>query len=251
MRIAAIIPARMASTRFPGKPLADICGLPMIEHVRRRVNMSKMLDYIIVATCDKEIYSKVTDYGGKACMTSDKHERCTERIAEASKNLDVDLVINIQGDEPMIHPNMIDGLVNIYTNEKNVNCINLISPINKQEEFNDPNVVKTVFDKDGFLLYYSRSAIPSNLRYNKSFGMFKQLGIIGFSKDLLNKFVKLEPTPLEKVESVDMLRLLEHGYRVRALISNYETYGVDTINDLKFVEKIMCKDSLYNEYKGE
>lgn len=248
MKFAAVIPARMASTRFPGKPLANICGLPMIEHVRRRVSMSKMIDYVIVATCDKEIYSKIIEYGGKACMTSDKHERCTDRIAEASKNLDVDVVINVQGDEPMISPKMIDDLIKIFKNDKNVECVNLISPIKSQKEFDDPNVVKTVVDKDGYVLYFSRSAIPSKWKNSEDFDKYKQLGVIAFSKNLLIKYTELKPTPLEKVESVDMLRLLEHGYRVKTSISNYKTYGVDTVEDLKKVERIMQNDSLCKKY---
>jgi 3-deoxy-manno-octulosonate cytidylyltransferase (CMP-KDO synthetase) len=247
-KIAAIIPARMASTRFPGKPLAKICGLPMIEHVRRRVSLCKMLNYVSVATCDEEIYSTVVSYGGRACMTSDKHERCTYRIAEAAEKLDADIVINIQGDEPLIVPDMIEDLIKKFLSDKNHQCINLISPINSDEEFEDPNVVKTVVDREGCVLYFSRSPIPAKWKTRTNFVKFKQLGVIAFKKDILLTFAKLKPTPLEIVESVDMLRLLEHGYKIKTMISNYTTYGVDRVEDLKKVEKIMHNDLLCKRY---
>lgn len=248
IKVAAIIPARMKSTRFPGKPLAKICGLPMIEHVRRRALLCKTVDDVLVATCDKDIYSIVIEYGGHVCMTSDKHKRCTDRIAEASENLDVDIVINIQGDEPMIVPDMIDNLVSVFINDQDIDCINLISPIKSQEEFEDSNTVKIVINPEGFILYYSRSPIPSKAKATTDFDKYKQLGIIAFKKDALMNFTKLEPTPLEVIESVDMLRLLEHDYRIKASISNYITYGVDTPEDLKKVEMIMQKDYLCKKY---
>jgi 3-deoxy-manno-octulosonate cytidylyltransferase (CMP-KDO synthetase) len=248
VKIAAIIPARMASTRFPGKPLANICGLPMIEHVRRRVELCKRLDYVLLATCDEEIHSAVKDYGGNVCMTSDKHERCTDRIAEAAKDLDVDIVINIQGDEPMIVPDMIEQLIDIYDDNQTYPCANLISPITNKTEFEDPNIVKTVIDREGFVLYFSREPIPSMKKYSGKFDMYKQLGMIAFTKDFLITYTNLEPTPLEKIESVDMLRILEHGYKIKTGITNYISHGVDTVEDLKNVEAKMQKDPLCKEY---
>ena len=246
MKIAAIIPARMESTRFPGKPLAKICDIPMIEHVRRRVSLCKKLDYVIVATCDEEIYSTVTSNNGQACMTSNKHIGCTDRIAEASKNIDADIIINVQGDEPMIMPDMIDDIIKIFDNEK-ISCVNLISYIKIQFEFENHNVIKTVIDKNGRILYFSRSPIPS--KWNGNFNYYKQVGMIGFKKDLLFTFNSLKPTPLEIIESIDMLRLLEHGYSINASISNYTSYGVDTTEDLIKVNNLMKKDFLYNKYK--
>jgi 3-deoxy-manno-octulosonate cytidylyltransferase (CMP-KDO synthetase) len=181
-------------------------------------------------------------------MTSEKHERCTDRIAEASQDLDVDFVINIQGDEPMTSPEMVEDLVKVLIGVDDLSCVNLISPIKKEEEFDDPNVVKTVVDKEGYVLYYSRSPIPSKWKAPGSFDKFKQLGIIAFSKDLLLMYPQLEPTPLEIVESVDMLRLLEHGYRVKTAVSDYKTYGVDTLADLQKVEDIMREDPLCKRY---
>ncbi len=248
MKIAAIIPARMGSTRFPGKPLAKICGIPMIEHVRRRVSLCKKLDNVLVATCDKEIYSIVISNGGQACMTSNKHERCTDRIAEASKDIDADIVINVQGDEPMIMPNMIDKIIEKFVN-KEISCVNLISQIRNQSEFKNPNIIKTVIDQNGCVLYFSRSPIPS--KWNNEFNYYKQLGIIGFNKDLLLNFYNLKPTPLEIIESVDMLRLLEHGYSINTSISNSTSYSVDTIEDLNKVDNLMKEDVLYKKYSDE
>jgi len=249
MKVIAIIPARMSSTRFPGKPLSDILGLPMIEHVRRRVALSKSISEVVVATCDKEIFDVVTSYGGKAAMTSPKHERCTDRIVEASLSLKADIIINVQGDEPMVRPEMLESVVAPLINNPELICTNLLSEINNDLDFNSKNVVKAVFDINSNAVYFSREPIPSvkkadSLNYKK----YKQLGIIAFRKDFLLTFAELPQTPLEIIESVDMLRAIEHGYKVKTVLTPYQIFGVDTISDIEKVKILMRDDDLLHSY---
>ena len=161
MRAIAIIPARMAATRFPGKPLVTIRGLPMIEHVRRRVKMCRMLRETIVATCDREIKEVVEYAGGKVVMTSEKHERCTDRIAEAAAGVDADIIVNVQGDEPLILPGMIEEVIRPLFEDPELLCSNLVTRIKDEEEFQNPNAPKVVTDRSWNILYISREPIPS------------------------------------------------------------------------------------------
>ena len=249
MTIVAIIPARMDSTRFPGKPLADILGLPMIEHVRRRVAMCSALSDAIVATCDQEIIDTIESFGGKAVMTASSHERCTDRIAEAARNIEADIVVNIQGDEPLFNPEMILDLIEPFYREHNLNCTNLMSEISDWDEFKSRDVVKTVCTPKGNALYFSREPIPSKSCSNQTeFKGYKQLGVIAFRSGFLQKFNSLSPTPLEEAESVDMLRVLEHGYSVRMVPTRHCMIGVDTPDDLDRVVKIMRNDELTKSY---
>lgn len=240
----------MDSTRFPGKPLADILGLPMIEHVRRRVALCKLFSKVIVATCDEEIMAAVRNHGGEAVMTADTHERCTDRVAEAALTYAADVIVNVQGDEPLVDPEMFGPLLAPLAKEPGLQCTNLMTEIFEEEEFNNANVVKTVYDQKGDALYFSREPIPSALKAGKiSFRKFKQLGIYAFRKDFLQLFTKMPPTQLEIVESVDMLRAVEHGYKVRMVKSEFRVVGVDTPNDLLRVITLMEKDELFNEYR--
>lgn len=249
MRVVAIIPARMAATRFPGKPLADLLGLPMIEHVRRRVALSSLLHDVIVATCDEEIARVVKQSGGKAVMTSHTHERCTDRIAEAALSIQAEVIINIQGDEPLVRPEMFEGLLRSLTKEPELPCANLMAEILDDSEFNNHNVVKTVFDLDANALYFSREPIPSRSKAGElEFKKFKQLGVIAFRSDFLQTFNRLPPTPLEQVESVDMMRAIEHGYRVRMVQCEHRVIGVDTPEDLARASKLMEMDDLLPRY---
>ena len=249
IKIVAIIPARMASTRFPGKPLADILGLPMIEHIRRRVALCDLFERVVVATCDREIFVTIKENGGEAIMTADTHERCTDRIAEAALSIDADLIVNVQGDEPLVNPDMFKLLIKPLLEEKALQCANLMAEITDEEEFNNANVVKTVCDQEMNALYFSREPVPSirkagDIKYKK----YKQLGVVAFRKQFLGYFAKLPPTPLEKLESVDMLRALEHGYKVRMVISPFQVVGVDTPKDLEKVITLMKKDPLIKSY---
>ncbi len=249
MRIVAIIPARMASTRFPGKPLSDILGLPMIEHVRRRVVLSSLVDKVIVATCDKEIYDVVSRNGGLAVMTSNNHERCTDRIAEAASSINADIIVNIQGDEPFIRPEMVEMAVGPLMNNNDVSCVNLIAEITSIEEFKSPNTIKVVFDLGGNIIYFSREPIPSLSKFGSpEYKKYKQLGVIAFRNDFLRSFTLLPQTPLERIESVDMLRLVEHGYRVKMAVSPFRVIGVDTPEDLKNAIELMRRDTLLSSY---
>jgi 3-deoxy-manno-octulosonate cytidylyltransferase (CMP-KDO synthetase) len=249
MKVIAVIPARMASTRFPGKPLADILGLPMIEHVRRRVLLCQEIHEVIVATCDKEILNLVQNFGGQAVMTSDQHMRCTDRVAEVMEAINADVVINVQGDEPLVNPKMFGPLLEPLKNEKELMCTNLMTEIESDIEFKNPNVVKTVCDSKGNALYFSRESIPSPLKAGTLlYKKYKQLGVIAFRNEFLKEFTKLPPTPLEEVESVDMLRAVEHGYKVRMVLTPFQVIGVDTPTDLEYVVKLMEDDPLFGSY---
>lgn len=249
MKVVAIIPARMAATRFPNKPLALILGLPMIEHVRRRVSMCADLDEVIVATCDKEIREVVEAAGGKVIMTSDTHERCTDRIAEAGRSINADIVINVQGDEPLVMPHMMTDVIRPLIDDSELVSVNLVLRIENDEEFENPNTCKVVTNRFGELLYISREPIPSSKKAeNTEYIKLKQLGIISFTSDFLQIFTKLEPTPLEKIESVDMNRAVEHGYRVKIIETKGQMIGVDVPTDIKRVEEILKFDPLVEKY---
>ena len=256
MSIIGIIPARMSSSRFPGKPLVKILGMPMIGHVYFRSKMSKILDEVYVATCDQEIFNYVESIGGKPIMTSGSHERCTDRVAEAVQKIEtvtgkkVEILVNIQGDEPMVFPEMIDQAVSPMLTDGSILIVNLMAPLKTLKEHEDPNEVKVVFDKNNYALYFSREPIPSWKKGATEVPMFKQVCIISFRRNFLFKFSQLDPTPLEIVESVDMLRAIEHGYKVKMLITDFETYSVDTPEDLHFVEGKMINDPLLKFYSG-
>jgi 3-deoxy-manno-octulosonate cytidylyltransferase (CMP-KDO synthetase) len=253
--IVGIIPGRMASSRFPGKPLAKICGIPMIGHVYFRSKMSGILDEVYVATCDEAIEEYVHSIGGKAIMTADTHERASDRAAEAMLKIEQEIgkklkiVVMIQGDEPMILPEMIDIAVRPMQEDAKIMVTNLMSKLNSQEEHEDPNEVKVVVDQDNFALYFSREPIPSRKKGAKNIRMLKQVCVIPFRRDFLLKFNQLKPTPLEIVESVDMLRVLEHGIKVKMVPVDFETYSVDTPEDLHCVEDAMRQDKLVAAYQ--
>ena len=254
MNIVGIIPARMGSARFPGKPMAKIHGMPMIGHVYFRSKMSKSLNDVYVATCDKEIADYVTSIGGKVVMTADTHERASERAAEAAANIEkaggskIDFVAMIQGDEPMLFPEMIDELVLPAKENKNLKIVNLIQKTVSEEEFLSANTVKAALDMDGNIMYFSREAIPSRKKFGGDIPMWKQLGMILFERDILRDYVKMKPTPLEIIESVDMNRFLENGIKVKAVAVNHRTQSVDTKEDLLRAEELMEKDILRNKY---
>jgi len=255
VRVIAIIPARMASSRFPGKPLAKICGIPMIGHVYFRSKMAKALDDVYVATCDRQIKEYAESIGAKAIMTSDKHERASDRSAEAVIAVEketgnkIDIVVMIQGDEPMILPEMIDLAVENILKDNNILVLNLMAELKNEEESDDPNTVKVVVDENKYALYFSREPIPSGKKTKKSVTRYKQVPIIPFRRDFLVTFNKLSPTPLEIIESVDMLRVLEHGYKIKMVVSRFDTYGVDTPSDLERVEELMKLDPLISGYR--
>lgn len=254
LNIVGLIPARMASTRFPNKPMAKIAGIPMIGHVYLRCAMSELLDDLYVATCDKEIYEYIESIGGKAVMTKDTHERASDRCAEALQKIEAktgkkaDIMVMIQGDEPMIRPQMIDEAIQPLLEENEYVISNLMTEIKTKEEQANPNRVKVVVDKDNCAMYYSREPIPSWKKGATSVPMLNQTGIILFRRDFLFKYMEMEQTPLEIVESVDMLRVLENGYKIKMVLTEDTTVGVDTPDDLDMASKAMEKDILYPKY---
>ena len=249
MKVIAIIPARMGSSRFPNKPIKKILGLSMIEHVRRRVEMSSVFSDVIVATCDSEILEEVQRFGGKAVMTAATHERCTDRIAEAAENYDADIIVNVQGDEPLVRPEMFDDLVRPLEEDEELQCTNLMVEIKKDDEYQSENVVKTVFDLNRNAIYFSRAAIPSSIQAKGlEVKKYKQLGLIAFRRGFLFEYTNMPQTPLEIIESVDMMRIVEHGIKVRMVESEFEVIGVDTPYDLEVATELMKSDPLFPKY---
>src|SRR3989338_7531610 len=233
MTIIGIIPARMAASRFPGKPLALLCGRPMLEHVYWRTTRARCLARVYIATPDREIHEAASHFDAPVIMTSTAHKRAVDRVAEAARGLQADIVINIQGDEPLIHPASLDLLGDGMTPHSALACANLVNPISRDEDFRNPNQIKVVCDGQGDVLYMSRQPIPSA---PKPDARLRQMGLIGFRRDFLATFAALQPTPLEVAESIDILRALEHGFKVRAVFSPYESFGVDTVEDLRAAE---------------
>lgn len=249
MKIVAVIPARMGSSRFPGKPLAPLIDRPMIEHVYRRTKMCRHLDEVCIATCDEDIAAAAKGFGAKVLMTSSSHERASDRTAEAARSLAADIIVMIQGDEPMIRPEMIEWAVEPLRREPSVLCVNLAVPIRSEVEFADPNTIKVVTDHNSNALYFSREPIPNRLRMSFSaLPAYKQVCVIPFRRDFLLRFAELPPMPLEAAESIDMLRALEHGYPVRIVRADVSTHAVDTPQDLKNVAQLMRNDPLLLKY---
>jgi 3-deoxy-manno-octulosonate cytidylyltransferase (CMP-KDO synthetase) len=254
VNIVAVIPARMGSSRFPGKPLAPILGMPMIGHVYERTRRCELLDDVYVATCDAEIAAYVEGIGGKAVMTSDCHERCSDRCAEAMETIEaqtgrrVDILVMIQGDEPFVTPEAIEAAVRPMLGDESIQVVNLMSTMPTRAEHDDPNEVKVVVDLRGRALYFSREPIPSWKKGATDVPMRKQVCVIPFRRDFLSTFNALAPTPLEIIESVDMLRVLEHGYTVQMVLFEGVTVSVDTENDLRRAEELMAADALAGEY---
>lgn len=255
MNVVGIIPARIGSSRFPGKPLALIQGIPMIGHCFLRSKMCSELSEVYVATCDREIHDYVVSIGGKAVMTSSDHERASDRTAEAmlkierASGVQIDIVVMIQGDEPMIVPEMISASLEPFDNQS-VNVVNLMANLTSVEEFEDPNEVKVVVNNNNEALYFSREPIPSRKKGAHRVPMLKQVCIIPFRRDYLLKFNQIDQGELEQAESVDMMRVLEVGDKVHMVHTPYETYSVDTPDDLAHVDRLMHADKLIGHYQN-
>jgi 3-deoxy-manno-octulosonate cytidylyltransferase (CMP-KDO synthetase) len=244
MNILALIPARMGSSRFPGKPMAQILGKPMIGHVYDRVKRCELLNKTVVATCDTEIKDYIESIGGEAMMTGDHHERASDRCAEAlgyiekQDGLQYDIVVMVQGDEPMTHPEMIMEAVTPMLSDPEILITNLLGDIDTVEEFEDRNCIKVVCDQQSNAIYFSREPIPTRSKID-NIQMKKQVCIIPFTRKFLLEYTDMNPTPLEITESVDMIRILEHGLNVRMVPTKFNTQAVDTVEDLLKVEKLM------------
>lgn len=254
MNIVTIIPARMGSSRFPGKPLALIRGVPMIGHVYMRCKMNANINETYIATCDDEIKAYADEIGAPCIMTANTHERCSDRTAEAMLKIEqqtgkkIDIVVMVQGDEPMVYPDMLDQALRPMKEDTSINIVNLMANLQNAAEFEDPNEVKVVVDQHNNALYFSREPIPSRKKGYAQVPMYKQVCIIPFKRDYLLRFNQLQQTPLEKIESVDMLRILENGEKVKMVFTPYRTLSVDTPADLQQVEKEMTADKLVEKY---
>jgi 3-deoxy-manno-octulosonate cytidylyltransferase (CMP-KDO synthetase) len=221
----------------------------MIEHVYRRVAMCDSLDSVVVATCDNEIHQAVTDFGGRAVMTSPNHERASDRVAEAAQQLEADVIVMVQGDEPMTTPTMVSQAIQPFIDDADVGCVNLMSRIPQEDEYRDPNTIKVVADLSGNALFMSREPIPTARQSSfEKIEVFKQVCVIPFRRDRLDLYSQLAPTPLEIAESIDMLRFLEHGYDVRMVLVESDSHAVDTPEDLRAVEERLLRDPLTSTY---
>ena len=251
MNAVVIIPARMGATRFPGKPLIDICGKPMIQWVYERASKAAGVSRVMVATCDQVIIDAVTGFDGEAVMTSEAHRSGTDRLAEAAAGLDADVIVNVQGDEPLIDPKSIERALEPCALDSNVLMTSLMSPIDR-DSAKDANLVKVVVGVDNFALYFSRSPIPYERKPAKDGSGHDvpnhlwrgHIGLYAYTKDFLLKFASLEQTPLEKAESLEQLRVLEHGYRIKMVEVPDRPLGVDTWADLETVRYLVNRGEL-------
>ncbi|GMT47833.1 MAG: 3-deoxy-manno-octulosonate cytidylyltransferase [bacterium] len=267
MSAVVIIPARYGSTRFPGKLLSLLSGKPVIRHVYERAMTATLADSVIVATDSDKIHQTVRSFGGDAVMTSSEHPSGTDRIAEVARGADYDIIVNVQGDEPLIMGEMIDSVISLLEDSR-ADMGTLVKRIEDPEEVFDPNVVKVVFDTQGFALYFSRAPIPfyreefpdcrfsiDDCRLNKkkisssqssvgnrqssiiNLQLHKHIGIYSYRRDVLLRLTELSQSALEKAEKLEQLRALENGYRIKVGITGHETIGVDTREDMEKVER--------------
>jgi len=246
MDVIGVIPARFSSTRFEGKVLANILGKPMIQHVWERAKQARLLDDVIIA-CDHELVANAArEFGAKVVLTSRSHACGTDRISEVVNPIDVKIVVNIQGDEPLIHPSTIDSVAAALLDNKEINMATLMKRITDPNMVNDPNVVKVVVDKNNFALYFSRAAIP-HLAVNaeiKDPVYFKHIGLYGYTKDFLFTYKNLPVSNLEKTERLEQLRVLEGGFRIKVIETKFDTVGVDTPEDLERVKSLLESDKI-------
>lgn len=243
MDITAIIPARYASTRLPGKPLLDISGKPMIQHVYERAQKAELVNRVMVATDDRRIFDAVERFGGRAVMTSESHKSGTDRLAEVAKGIDSDIIVNIQGDEPLIEPGMIDEAIRPLMEDGSIVMGSLKAEIRDETELNNHNVVKVVVDRNDFALYFSRYPIPyirDDSPLSLLTGRFKHIGLYVYRREFLLEYAGMPQTPLEEAEKLEQLRALENGYRIKVPTTRYQSIGVDTEEDLERVRRLSC-----------
>ena len=248
MKTVAIIPARYASSRLEGKPLLEIAGKTMIQRVYEAASQAQLIDRVIVATDDRRILNTVTRFGGEAELTATHHVSGTDRVAEVAHHIHCDTVVNLQGDEPLMEPQLIDALIRTLLDDQDVYMASAQSAIRLSTHLANPNIVKVVSDHDDYALYFSRSPIPyhfSSDQAARGFLGFKHIGIYIYRKDFLMKVVKFDPSPLEKQEKLEQLRVLENGYRIKLISTEYDAQGVDTAADLEQVRErvVQMEDS--------
>jgi 3-deoxy-manno-octulosonate cytidylyltransferase (CMP-KDO synthetase) len=245
MRAVGVIPARYGSTRFSGKVLADICGKPMIQHVWERAKRASLLDELIIACDEERLFTVARNFGANCVMTAKSHPSGSDRITEVVGPIDVKVVVNIQADEPLIEPAMIDSLVEALLKDDSIYMATLIKQIEDAREINNPNIVKVVVDKNNFALYFSRAAIPyrADNAQNKPV-YYKHIGLYAYTKDFLFTYKNIAPSSLENTEGLEQLRVLEEGFRIKAIKTEFDTIGVDTPKDLKRVQRILAKSKV-------
>ncbi len=254
MKIIGIIPSRMSSIRFPNKPMELIHGMPMIGHVYYRSLMCKDIDYLCVTTCDAQINDYIKSIGGNVVLTDSNHNSTTESTTEALLKVEkelktkFDIVVMIQGDEPMINSEMIGNSLSPLIMNPEIEVVSLMSEIKTIEEFNDVNEVKVVVDINNYALFFSREPIPSNKKGVIGFPMLKKVNVIPFRRNFLLDFNAMPQTPLEIVEGINLLRLLENGIKVKMVMTDGETYSVDTYKDIELVRDKMENDLFMMKY---
>ena len=243
MKFLGVIPARFASTRLEGKPLKDICGHSMIEWVYKRA-VNTRLDKVLVATDDERIIKEVEKFGGEAILTRKDHANGTSRIAEVcEKYTGYDIIINIQGDEPLIEPQMIDGIIDAFQKDNSLVMTTLKHKMEDMKEIQNPNAVKVITDKNDFAIYFSRSVIPYPRKQN-AITYYKHIGIYGYKRDFVIEYSKMSPTPLEISESLEQLRVLENGYKIKVIETEHRLIGVDTQEELERVRNYIKENNI-------
>ena len=243
MKFLGVIPSRYASTRLEGKPLKDICGHTMVEWVYKRALKSK-LDGVVVATDDERIVDEVKSFGGNVILTRKDHINGTSRIAEVCETYtDYDVIVNIQGDEPLIEPDMINSIIDSFIEDNTIPMSTLKYKLTDMTEIENPNAVKVVTDKNDFAIYFSRSVIPYPRNLNID-NYYKHVGIYGYKRDFVMEYAKMASTPLELSESLEQLRVLENGYKIKVLETPYKIIGVDTQEELERVREYITKNGL-------
>jgi 3-deoxy-manno-octulosonate cytidylyltransferase (CMP-KDO synthetase) len=240
-----VIPARYESSRLPGKALADIGGLPMIQHVYERARQARHASAVIVATDDERIADAVRSFGGEVRMTAASHRSGTDRLAEVAASIDCDIIINVQGDEPLIEPEMIDEAVAPFAGDSGLRMSTLRRRIEDPEDFANPNVTKVVVDRDGYALYFSRSPIPYARRDGQAAPAWRHVGLYVYRRDCLLELSRLEPTVLEQSEALEQLRALEHGIRIKVIETTFDSIGVDTPDDLTRVRRLVDRQNTH------
>lgn len=250
MGVTVVIPARYASTRFPGKPLADLCGKPMIQWVYERSALCESVNRVLVATDDERIARVVESFNGDVVMTRADHPTGTDRLAEVAAGLNDELIVNVQGDEPLIDPAMIEAAVAPLLADNTIPMGTLRTPLTSVDEYLNPNVVKVVTDQQGFALYFSRAPIPYPRDFNsqleqrwRDLATAKHVGLYVYRREFLIQYPHLQATPLETQECLEQLRALEHGYRIRVAATNLVGQGVDTPEDLERVKALISSTS--------
>ncbi len=245
-KVVGVIPARYSSTRFEAKVLVDILGKPMIQWVWERAKQVKILDELIIACDDERVADVARGFGAQVVMTAKGHTSGTDRIAEVVNPIEVSVVVNIQGDEPLVHPTMIDSVARAILSDSSISVATIIRKIENPQDISDPHVVKVVKDKNDFALYFSRSPIPFNARNSDITPpvYYKHIGLYGYSKDFLFTYKNMASSNLERTEKLEQLRVLEDGYKIKVIETKYDTIGVDTPEDLEKVKEYLLKEKI-------